>query len=92
MTKAHKELSPAGAALRARVMLTAATEVLSRNGFDHIRFDQWENPKTSILVETGYTYGETRLTVHRPGETPYDFRLTGRSQAEYDEFKVRAGV
>ena len=68
----------------ARLSLGTALGRLANAGYEQTRFDQWVNPKTGVMVETGYTYGETRLTVHGPavdgGESVTDFRLVGGDQ------------
>lgn len=74
--------TPAGWADQARDCLTLAHQLLPRAGYRPIRIDQWEHPETKVLVETGYTYGETRLTVHAwKGDRPEvtDLRVTGPS-------------
>lgn len=86
MTKTNGGISPAAAAEIARAMLTDAVGLLRESGFANIRFDQWEHPTTKVMVETGYTYGETRLTVHDGGEVS-DLRLTGRSSREFNRFR-----
>lgn len=83
--------TPAEAARNARLMLAAAHEALGQNGFRNIRVDQWEHPETKILVETGYTYGETRLTVH-DGQSKWDMRLTGRDHGEFRRFRKLAEI
>lgn len=87
-------------ALAARVTLSAARRWLESEGFEQIRFDQYRNPTTGILVETGYTYGEARLVVHSPkpdyvSPVVTDFRLVGgdSTKKRYLEFKrVASGV
>lgn len=68
----------------ARLSLGTALDRLRKAGYEQTRFDQWRNPKTGVMVETGYCYGETRLTVHSPavdgGESVTDFRLVGGDQ------------
>jgi len=67
----------------ARLSLGTALDRLRRAGYEQTRFDQWRNRKTGVLVETGYTYGETRLTVHTvQNDAPVvvDFRLVGGDQ------------
>lgn len=82
-------------ALVARMTLEAARRVMSGVGFRQVRFDQWQNPATEILVETGYTYGEARLVVHHPlAAGPVDFRMVGgEANADlYAQFKKLIGA
>lgn len=69
----------------ARLSLGTALDRLRKAGYQQIRFDQYRHPKTGVLVETGYCYGETRLTVHVPkpdyvSPEVTDFRMTGGDQ------------
>lgn len=76
--------TPAEAAREARAQLSAARALLFAAGFEQVRVDQLQCGP--IMVETGYVYGETRLTVHKPG-LRRDFRLTGYNDSEFEEFR-----
>lgn len=87
--------SSADRARDARQRLTAARSLLAELGYEQIRFDQYEHPVSRTLVETGYTYGETRLVVHvqiedhiSPAVT--DLRLCGTSDPDGvdDKYKL----
>lgn len=67
-------------AAQALQALRIARARLVEDGYEQIRFDQYQHPATKVMVETGYTYGETRLVVHGwKGDRPEitDFRLVG---------------
>jgi len=69
-------------ALEARSALGFARTLMAKAGYLQTRFDQYQHPDRKTMVETGYTYGETRLVVHisRGGsfeQPPVDVRLVG---------------
>lgn len=79
----------------ARLTLDVARRMLTAHGYQQVRFDQYQHPKTRVMVETGYTYGESRLVVHHPKAAgPVDFRLVGgdTNKTRYDEFKDLTGL
>lgn len=76
----------------AKSQLTAALALMETNGFERIRVDQLQGPDGTI-VETGYVYGESRLTVlSRDGEPVHEFRLNGRSPHRFNQFKELVGI
>lgn len=82
--KLERPTTPAERAQDARACLSAARIRLSKLGYVQTRFDQYEHPVSKTMVETGYTYGETRLVVHiwHPdwvSPEKVDFRLCGTS-------------
>lgn len=82
-----RDLLPAEAARAARSQLSAAVALIQKQGFKKIRFDQYEH-HCGTVVETGYVYGESRLTVTLPDGTPMrEFKLTGHSLDVFNEFK-----
>lgn len=81
--------TPAKAARKAQAQLSAARALMLGDGFDQARVDQLL--KGDVLVETGYVYGETRLTVHKPG-VRRDFRLTGYNDSDFEEFRALIAI
>jgi hypothetical protein len=85
------------AATRSRLAVATAQSLLTAAGYEKIRVDQHLHPETRKMVETGYVYGEARLTVHVPRQdyvSPevFEFRLTGHgSHADrFREFRALA--
>ena len=76
--------TPAEAAAEAQAQLVLARQLMLDAGFNQVRVDQLECGP--IMVETGYVYGETRLTVHKPSSR-IDLRLTGWSIDQFDRFR-----
>lgn len=75
--------TPAKAAHEARRQLTEAIARLRSAGFEQIRVDQLA--AGPVMVEIGYVYGESRLTVHKESGVT-DFRLTGYEHDKFDQF------
>jgi len=97
-TKSLYPNTPAGWATQARDCLKLALAQLTASQYRQVRIDRWEHPQTKTVIETGYAYGETRLTVHETREeyaSPVvtDIRVTGPSGNEqFRTFRRLAGV
>jgi hypothetical protein len=74
------------AANSARSQLQAAIAFLRTQEWQQSRIDRLQGPD-GTEVETGYVYGESRLTVYSPqGQKTREHRLNGRSAESYHEF------
>lgn len=81
------------AAVDARSQLSAARALMLKVGYTPGRMYQLVCPTTGMVVETGYTYGESRLTVRTSdGRYAGEYRLNGRSTVEFDAFKQLASL
>lgn len=81
LTDPARKVVSARAAQALQALRVARTRLVE-DGYEQIRFDQYQHPATKVMVETGYTYGETRLVVHEPhsdyvSPVVTDFRLVG---------------
>ena len=77
-------ISAPEAARVAREQMSEARRLLIEAGFKQTRVDQLTCGP--VMVETGYTYGESRLTVHVGGQV-HKLLLFGRDTEQFDRFR-----